>query len=176
MVSRAPNIQALIITVSYTFDTLAAVWIYADATARRANKPLFASLAVLLLGPLWLSFYMTDRPLRRDERRRGGFGWNWMRNLAIAWTAATAPWLGVAAFAVARGDVDAAVRRLTFAAAGWLVPILVMMLVGSFLRRADSEESGGPAPARTSIPLAAVSALAVILTFAILTALFARAA
>ena len=67
MPTRAPNIQALVLVVNGTFNTLVALWIFADAKARRAEKPLFAALAMLLLGPLWLAFYMTDRPPRPDE-------------------------------------------------------------------------------------------------------------
>lgn len=176
MPSRAPNIQALIIITSYTFDLLAAVWIYADAKARRADKPLFAALAVLLLGPLWLAFYLTDRPLRADEQRTGGFSWNLIRNLTIAWSAAMMPWLGVAAFSIARGEPTAALRRLTFTAAGWLAPVVAALIVGYFVRNANAVERGGPAPARTRIPLAAVSTIAAIVTFTILNALFTRGA
>jgi hypothetical protein len=187
MVDRAPNIQALIIITTYTFSILAVGWIYADARARRAEKPLFAALAVLLLGPLWLAFYLTDRPLCAHERRRAsGFATNLIANLTIAWTAAMTPWLGVAAFAIARGDVSAAGRRLLFAAAGWLTPIAIALIAGYFLRRPDEATEAAKAeaepaearraPARTPIPLAAVSALAAILTFTILMVLFKRAA
>jgi hypothetical protein len=187
MLDRAPNIQALILVVTYTFSIVAAIWIYLDATARRADKPLFAALATLLLGPLWLAFYMTDRPLCADERRSGGFAWNLIVNLTIAWTAASAPWLGVAAFAIARGDAPGALRRMTFAAAGWLTPIAIALLIGYFVRTPDAANTDANAaseatararraPARTSIPLAAVAAIAAMLTFAILIAWFSRSA
>jgi hypothetical protein len=175
MPTRAPNIQALVLIVNGTFNTLAALWIFADAKARRADKPLFAALAVLLLGPLWLAFYMTDRPLRTDERRTGGFGWNWTRNFAIAWTAATAPWLGSAAFAIVRAGAAGGLRPLATLGALWLVPIAAALGMGYLIRRPTVVESGGPAPARAQLTLAAVSAFATILTFLILNALFLRA-
>jgi hypothetical protein len=176
MPTRAPNIQALVLVVSGTFNTLAALWIFADAKARRADKPLFAALAVLPLGPLWLAFYMTDRPLGADERRTGGFGWNWTRNFAIAWTAATAPWLGSAAFAIVRAGAAGELRLLAMLGVLWLVPIAAAVGIGYLIRRPDVVEPGGPAPDRARLTLATVSALATILTFLILNALFLLAA
>ncbi len=176
MPTRAPNIQALALVVNGTFNTLAALWIFADARARRADKPLFAALAVLLLGPLWLAFYMTDRPLGADERRTGGFGWNWTRNFAIAWSAATAPWLGFAASSILRTGATADPPPLGVLAALGLLPIATAVGIGYSIRRPDVVEPGGPAPARARLTLAAVSAFATILTFLILNAIFLRAA
>jgi hypothetical protein len=176
MSTRAPNIQALVLVVNGTFNTLVALWIFADAKARRAEKPLFAALAMLLLGPLWLAFYMTDRPLRPDERRAGGFGWNWTRNFTMAWCAGMAPWLAPAAFITARTGADAATQPVALLLAMWLVPLALAAGIGYLVRRPDAEEPDAPAPARARLPLAAVTALAVLLTFIIVAALFARSA
>jgi hypothetical protein len=174
--TRAPNIQALVLVVNGTFNTLAALWIFADAKARRAEKPLFAALAMLLLGPLWLAYYMTDRPQRADERRAGGFGWNWTRNFAIAWTAGTATWLGPAAYTLARTGAAAATKSIGLLLAMWLVPVAVAVGIGYLIRHPETRDSSKPAPARARLPLAAVSALAVVVTFLILAALFLRSA
>ena len=170
MPARPPNIQLISLIASGTFNTLGALWIYADARARRARKPLFAALAMLLLGPLWLAFYMSDRPLRANENRRGGFGFTWTRNFAIAWTASLIPWL--AAFMFLLTDESSGRSAATMGGAFltiWLVPIIVAVAIGYGIRRADAIDVGGSAPARTRIPLAVVSLLAGCLTFALLT-------
>jgi hypothetical protein len=169
MPARPPNFQAIALVVSGTFNVLAAVWIFADARARRAEKPLFAALAMLLLGPLWLAFYMADRPLRPDEQRTGGFGWTWARNFATAWTAGIVPWV----VPTVLQPTAAGLLRLLLV---WLVPIAATTGIGYSIRRPDTTEPGGKAPARTRVPLAVVSAVAVILTFLILSALGMRVA
>lgn len=171
MPARPPNFQLITIIASFTFDTLGALWIFADARARRARKPLFAALAMLLLGAPWLAFYMSDRPLHASEQRRGGFGFTWTRNFAIAWTASLAPWLAALGFLIASVPAPAApatVMAGIFLIA-WLVPIIVAVGIGYGIRRADAIEVGGSAPARTRIPLAVVSLLAGCLTVALLT-------
>jgi hypothetical protein len=177
MPARSPNFQLLALITSGTFNSLGALWIYADGRARLAQKPLFAALATLLLGPLWLAFYMTDRPLRPHERRRGGFGFAWTRNFAIAWTASMAPWLAVM-IGLLRADVSSGRANLVIVNPGsmlafWLVPIIAALAIGQVIRRADAMEVGGPAPAATRIPLAVVSLLAAVLTFLLLTLWFA---
>jgi hypothetical protein len=170
MPARPPNIQLISLIASGTFNTLGALWIFADARARRAQKPLFAALAMLLLGPLWLAFYMSDRPLRASERRSGGFGFTWTRNFAMAWTASLIPWFAAFIFLLTdassgRSAAGMGVAFLTI----WLVPIIIAIAIGYGSRRADAIDAGGSAPARTRIPLAVVSLLAGGLTFALLT-------
>jgi len=170
MPARPPNIQLISLIASGTFNTLGALWIFADARARRAQKPLFAALAMLLLGPLWLAFYMSDRPLRANERRSGGFGFTWTRNFAIAWTASLIPLLAVFIFLLTDESSSriAAGRGWAFLII-WLAPSIVAIAIGYGIRRPDAIDAGGSAPARTRIPLAIVPLLAGCLTFALLT-------
>jgi hypothetical protein len=167
------NIRAVVIVLNATFNVLVALWIFSDARRRQAEKPLFAALATLLLGPLWLAFYLTDRPLCADERREGGFGWNWMRNFAWAWTGATAQWLAIAA--VYPRAVDGAPSSLLDNAGPllifWLVPIGLALGVGYAVRRPDTVQPGGPAPARARVPLAAVFVVVLLITWLALGAL-----
>jgi hypothetical protein len=174
MPAHAPNVRAIALIVSGTFNLLGALWILADAKARRADKPLFAALAMLLLGPLWLAFYMSDRPLLHNERRTGGFGWTWTRNFAIAWTASIVPWLVPAALQMTARDAAPAIATVLTLLTFLLAPIAVASAIGYTIRRADEIEPGGPAPARTHVPLAAVSALAAMLTLLLLTVLGVR--
>jgi hypothetical protein len=168
MPARSPNIQAIALIASFTFNTLGALWIYADARARRADKPLFAALAMVTLGPLWLAFYMTDRPLHAGERRRGGFGWTWTRNFCLAWTASLAPWLGAAMLRPPAmfPPTRPATTTILFMLIAWLAPVLAATAIGALIGRPDAtaNETGVSAPARTPVPLAAVAALAGALT------------
>jgi len=68
------------------FNVLLAGWVYYDARARGARKPLFAAGLTLVWGPLGLGFWASDRPLADGERRAGGAGWTMARTFAIAWT------------------------------------------------------------------------------------------
>jgi hypothetical protein len=176
MPARPPNFRLIALIASGTFNTLGALWIFADARARGARKPLFAALAMLLLGPLWLAFYMTDRPLRAHERRSGGFGFTWTRHFATAWTASLVPWLAAFIFLFAAelptgsaGSASLVVVDPRFPLALWLVPVAAAIAIGYGIRRPDAIEIGGPAPASTRIPLAVVSLLAAFLTFVLLT-------
>jgi len=170
MPARPPNFQAIALIVSGSFNLLAAAWIFADARARRADKPLFAALAVLLLGPLWLAFYMADRPLGADERRTGGFGWTWTRAFTPAWTASILPWIVPA---LLMPPVANGLGRLLLV---WLVPVEIVTAIGAAIRRDDATTGSGRAPGRTRVPLAAVSVAATLVTFLILSALGLRVA
>ena len=184
MPARPPNFQLIAIIASGTFNTLGALWIFADARARQARKPLFAALAMLLLGPLWLAFYMSDRPLRAQERRSGGFGYTWTRYFTTAWTASLVPWLAVFLFLMLGDLLSAAWPPTTSGSADlividlrplltlltiWFVPVVAALAIGYNIRRADAMEIGGPAPAATRVPLTAVSVLAACLTYLLLT-------
>jgi hypothetical protein len=157
MPTRPLNIQAIVLVLNAAFNILLALWILDDARRRRADKPLFAALAMLLLGPLWLAYYLTDRPVCADEHRRGGFGWTWTRNFAWAWTGAMTPWLAV--FFVGPA-VPAWLQSVPTLLGMWLVPIALATAIGYVVRRPDINESGGPAPARARFPIAAIFALA----------------
>jgi hypothetical protein len=162
---RPPNFRLIALIAGGTFNLLGALWIFADARARRARKPLFAALAMILLGPLWLAFYMTDRPLRAQERRSGGFGFTWTRHFTTAWTASLVPWLAAYVFLL-RADLPISSTPLL---AAWLVPVVAATVIGYSIRRADAVEASGPAPAAARVPLAVVCVLAAILTFLLLT-------
>jgi len=171
MPSRVPNYRLISLVVAFSFNALAALWIFADARARRADKPLFAAGAALLLGPLWLAFYMSDRPLRANEQRTGGFGWTWTRNFALAWTASMVPWLAPAILEVITPDALDTTSAITTLALFWLVPIAAAIGIGALVRRPDTVEAGGSAPDSSRVPLAAVSVIAGLLAFLLLSVL-----
>ena len=57
---------------SLAFNLAIALWVFHDARARRARKPVFAAALALVWGPLGLGLWMSDRPLRQGERRGAG--------------------------------------------------------------------------------------------------------
>jgi hypothetical protein len=174
MPAHAPNFRAIGLIVSGTFNVLAALWIFADAKARRADKPLFAALAMLLLGPLWLAFYMSDRPRRPTEPRAGGFGWTWTRNFAIAWTASIVPWLVPATWQMTTRDIASAIAISLTLLTFWLAPIAAASIIGYMIRRPTEIAPNASALARTPVPLAAVSVLAALMTLLLLSVLHVR--
>lgn len=56
------------------------LWVAWDSKKRK-NIDWFWVLAILLLGPLLLPFYMTLRPLLKGERHSKCFFWNFLVNL-----------------------------------------------------------------------------------------------
>ena len=65
---------------------LASLWVALDCKKREGNK-IFWFLLVFILGPLTLPFYMSLRPLRSGEIKKGCFLWNLIVNAEylISW-------------------------------------------------------------------------------------------
>ena len=72
---------------SLIFNLTIAVWVFHDARARRAPKPRFAAVLALLWGPLGLGLWVSDRPLRQGELRRGRPAGSIARGFLIGWVA-----------------------------------------------------------------------------------------
>lgn len=72
---------------SLSFNLAIALWVFHDARARRARKPVFAAVLALVWGPLGLGLWESDRPLREGEQRRGGVAASIARGFLIGWVA-----------------------------------------------------------------------------------------
>ncbi|MBU1107544.1 MAG: hypothetical protein KKB51_12815 [Candidatus Riflebacteria bacterium] len=59
---------------------LTTIWVAWDSKQRK-TLDWFWVLVVLLLGPLLLPIYLTNRPLLKGEKRVGGFFWNLLISL-----------------------------------------------------------------------------------------------
>ena len=70
---------------------LATLWVAWDSR-QRSSLDWFWVLAILLLGPLLLPFYLATRPLLQGERRVGGLFWNLFLNCEnlLTWLAGLA--------------------------------------------------------------------------------------
>jgi hypothetical protein len=139
---------------------LAAIaWMISDARARR--MPDVAGYAVLtfLLLPVGLAAYFVRRPLKSGERREGGVGWNFCRYLALYWTVAMLL-LAVGSCASVAGNAPSpgadSASQAGFAIGSmlglgclfgvWLVPLLVMLVIGLLLRKSSLVEVGPTGP------------------------------
>jgi hypothetical protein len=143
------------------FLAVTAIWVWHDARRRRARKPLFATVLTIFQGPLWLAFYLADRPLCPDERREGGFGWNFARNFAIAWSIANAPlaliMLASALMGTASSSASNDLLIAVLAVAAWCAgPPLLALAIGRSVRQAEVIEQGGSAPQRALLSFSAM--------------------
>jgi hypothetical protein len=150
------------------FNAVVAFWVWHDARWRRARKPLFAAGLALLWGPLGLAFWAAERPLTAGERRTGGTGWTMATAFVVAWSA-LAPTVFALALPAMRNraavpgslGAELGVVPATVVVAGglWLLPVVVAIGVGTWLRTSDVEMPHPPAPGR-SLPLVAAVAIA----------------
>jgi hypothetical protein len=105
------------------FNLVLAVWVWYDATTRRARKPLFASAITLMWGPLGLAFWAAERPLASDETRLGGSAWVMARTFVLALTA-----LVPAAFVLIVADIrDRAAVPGSFGASIGVLPASIVV-------------------------------------------------
>ncbi len=111
---------------------LATLWVAWDSRQRR-SLDWFWVLAILLLGPLLLPFYLATRPLLRGEKRAGGLLWNLLVNCEnlFSWLA------GLAAAAVFVENVSmpydksiAEVKRAEIKAGSLIGAVLLIVLAG----------------------------------------------
>ncbi len=68
----------------YLYGSLA-VCVALDAARRRTNGFAWGT-GTLLFGPIVFPVYLAKRPLRPGEIRKGGTGWNILRNFALSWS------------------------------------------------------------------------------------------
>jgi hypothetical protein len=138
--------------------TLFVVWDAARRGAARARWAIAAALAWPVALPIWL----TIRPLRSGELRRGGRASNLLRHFALAWSILWGAHLAVTAgigIVVATSEQDRSGRdsglsmvvliSLIFAVI-WLIPALGALLLGWLLRRPDAVEHGPRSTALTT--------------------------
>ncbi len=154
----AAMLRARLLT-SLAFNFAIAVWVFHDARARRARKPRFAAVLALVWGPVGLGLWMSDRPLRQDEQRRGGAA-AIARGFLIGW-AALLPAMLVLAMQVAEhraavpGSLGRQIGILPAAAVitsmYWGGPAVLALMFGPFGRRGTVEHGTAATPA-ASLP------------------------
>ena len=159
---------------SLVFNIVIAVWVFHDARARHAPKPLFAAVLALLWGPLGLGLWESDRPLREGETRRGGTAAVIARGFLLGWVALL-PAMCVLAMEVVehRAAVPGSLGRqigivpATAVATSmfWGGPAALALVLG-WLSRTAAVEHGTHATPWASLPLPLAAALAGVAAFA----------
>ena len=153
---------------SLVFNLCIAVWVLADARARRARKPGFAALLALIWGPLGLGFWESDRPLGVGESRVGGAAAAFARGFLRGW-AGMLPAMAVLVYAAVehRAAVPGSLGREigllpatgVVLSMAWGVPVLLAVALGR-LARTGHVERGTTAAGATSIPATVAVAIA----------------
>ena len=152
---------------SLAFNLVVALWVFHDARARQAPKPLFAAVLALVWGPLGLGLWESDRPLRRGEGRPGRVAASIARGFLVGW-AALLPAMAMLALQLVehRAAVPGSLGRQIgiLPATGvvtsmmWGGPAVLSLLLGSLDRRSPLEPA--PTAPAASLPSWAAAALA----------------
>lgn len=144
----------LFLLAHFAFSAIVGVWTWRDSKRRQARKPLFGAALTVWMGPLFVGFYLADRPLVAPERRTGGFAWNMARGFAVAWTGYLAPWVLPVAVGVTTSRSPAVyASTLATVEAIWLLPVAAALVVGGVLRRPTVVDVGSQVPATGRVSL-----------------------
>jgi len=153
---------------SLAFNLAMALWVFHDARARRARKPVFAAVLTLVWGPLGLGLWESDRPLRQGEQRRASAAANIARGFLLGWVALL-PAMFVLAMSVTehRAAVPGSLGRqigilpatAVMVSMFWGGPAVLALVFGRIGREA-SVEHGTPATPGASLPSSLAAALA----------------
>lgn len=159
-------IRARLLT-SLAFNATLACWVYHDARARGASKPVFAAVLALLWGPLGLGLWESDRPLLGGETRRGvasaiarGFLRGWIAMLPAVLVLAHAAIVERSAVPGSLGrqwgllPASAIVTTML-----WGAPALLALALGR-LGRPGGEAHGSQPPRARLVPATAAAAFA----------------
>ena len=130
-----------------------AIWVLFDAKKRNNNMFGWA-IPTFVLGPFFLPFYFAKRNLKKGETREGGTGWNILKNFALLWTI-TMFIAGISGLTGAGSVIDqsqtAAEEAGAIIGAGlgmgllfglWLIPMLIAIIIGFFLKKSSVVEEG----------------------------------
>jgi hypothetical protein len=153
---------------SLAFNVVVAVWVFQDARARGARKPLFAAVLALVWGPLGMGLWLSDRPLRQREERYGSAGRNIALGFLTGWVALLPAMLMLAMQVVEhRAAVPGSLGRqigilpatVVVTSMFWVGPAVLAVLLGRF-GRPCSVEHGTASTQTPSLPSWAAAGLA----------------
>lgn len=132
----------------FLINGILALWVIADARARRANFWGWG-FGTLLLSLLVLPAYFACRPLKSGEVRSGGRGWNYLKNLSVVWTLVmlVAALTGVvntsryiASLSSHQGSATAgAMVGFGMLGAIWFFPVLGALILGLLIKQSSVE-------------------------------------
>lgn len=149
------------------FNLVVALWVFHDARARGARKPVFAAALALMWGPLGLGLWESDRPLGAGERRAGvaasiarGFLTGWVAMLPSMFVLAMQAVEHRAAIPGSFGRQFGVVpATVAVTSTLWAGPALLAVILGRAGRRSPVETATASTPA-TSLPSWVAASLA----------------
>lgn len=137
---------------------LLALWVAFDANQRKLGMAKTALWAVgtFLLGVIVAPIYLAKRPLKTNQVREGGFGWNVLKNFALTWTILMVV-IGISAVGAASGtdvnsDAEAAGAAIgtgivvVILAVVWFFPMVGAIVLGFFIKNSAIVERGPTGP------------------------------
>ena len=152
------SIDVVAILIGSVISVVLSLWVARDARRRQTQvAPFWWGLGVFLFWMLFFPLYLARRPLKAGEVRRGGKGWNFMKNLTIV-ISAYAPvvlllgFVGVASEATSVEEAAALmVGVVLLVGLVWLVLAGGTLTLGLILKKSSVIERGplGP-PAQAS--------------------------
>src|SRR5919112_438504 len=147
------SIDVVAILIGSVISVVLSVWVARDARRRQTRvAPFWWGLGVFLFWMLFFPLYLARRPLKAGEVRRGGKGWNFMKNLAIV-ISVYAPVVlllgsvGVASEATSAQEAAALmVGVVLLVGLVWLVFAGGTLALGLILKKPSVIERGPPGP------------------------------
>lgn len=139
---------------------LACLGVTGDAINRKLKeRAVIWFVGSFLLGPFILPHWFASRPLKKGETREGGWAWNFLKNIAILWSVLCLL-LGIYMLQALNDqepppsmtgsqETDTAIGMLmSLFAVGliWIVPMIVAMVLGYFLKNSSVIEKGPTGP------------------------------
>ena len=135
--------------IGLAISLVLAVWVGRDASKRQTQTaPFLWGLGVLLFWILFFPLYLTKRPLKTGEVRSGGGGWNFMKYLAIVFTAYVpiVMILGLSEVAAQATSVEEAVTLVVIfvllMGLVWVIFAGGALLIGLILKKSSVIERG----------------------------------
>ena len=129
-----------------------AVWVFVDASKRKNNHIGWPVVTLLVSPVIALPVYLAKRHLKEDEVRKGGTGWNVIKNFAVAWTIT----IIVASIVLMAEllEVSPSISQAKMAGMGWglsigvfwFVVLVVTLALGFFLKKNSVVERGPTGP------------------------------
>ena len=129
------------------FGIVLAVWVHHDSKRRGMFGATRWVIATGIVFPIGLAAYLARRPLRGDERRSGGTGWNTARYFGLIWSLLCVSismlfmLLMLVIQSLSETPVSLGIVGASFAmnvfltVAVWVVPAVLTLLLGAFLRQ-----------------------------------------
>lgn len=129
-----------------------------DARQRKVDRPEWWAAAALLFAWAIAPYYFSTRPLKTQETRTGGLGWNFCKAFAVVWTAFMAGAIvaakaGTSAIVTQAGSSAEQTGTAFVSGVGmsmilglWFFVLVGVIGIGAYLKKATVVEMGPTGP------------------------------